>query len=159
MDEKQYDEQGNGKHYNDRREGFNTWDMIVKIWGKEAAMTHSEISAFEYRMRMGKKPNQPLDQELLKARWYEKKAETLTKELKEHDVIRDSVVNPDLSKLGENPLKQFNPFGESNEIPDAHDTSNIYKEFLKWKSETGGTHDEYYKKTGKIPFTGFMPKL
>lgn len=52
-------------------------DMMVDIWGKEAVAIHCEITAFKYKMRMGEKPEQPLEQDLEKANWYLKKAKEL----------------------------------------------------------------------------------
>lgn len=56
-----------------------TWEMMVDIWGKDKYIAHCEMCAFKYRMRLGSKPDQPIDRDLEKARWYENKA----KELKE----------------------------------------------------------------------------
>ena len=52
-------------------------DMMVKVWGKEAVITHCEMCAFKYRMRLGNKPNNPVEIELGKAKWYENKANEL----------------------------------------------------------------------------------
>ena len=54
-------------------------DMIEDIWGTQFA-THFCIGcAFKYRMRMGTKPNNPIDQDLKKESWYLSKAEELKK--------------------------------------------------------------------------------
>lgn len=53
--------------------------MMIDIWGVDAFITHCEITAFKYRMRLGLKPDQPIERDLAKAQWYESKA----KELKE----------------------------------------------------------------------------
>jgi len=52
-------------------------DMMVRIWGEQRVADYCEINAFKYRMRIGKKPHQTLEQELKKAKWYEAKAEEL----------------------------------------------------------------------------------
>lgn len=52
-------------------------DMMVRIWGEQRVADYCEINAFKYRMRIGKKPHQTLEQELDKAKWYEAKAEEL----------------------------------------------------------------------------------
>ncbi len=70
--EEAYDEKGNAKHYDDER--INVIVKMEKIWGTKALITHCEITAFKYRSRIGKKPGQPIEQELLKAQWYEKAA-------------------------------------------------------------------------------------
>jgi len=57
------------------------WEMMVDIWGKEAFIAHCEMCAFKYRMRLGSKPDQPIERDLNKARWYENKAKELKSEL------------------------------------------------------------------------------
>lgn len=57
--------------------GRETFDMMVDIWGKDLVIAHCEMNAFKYRMRVGKKPNQPVEQDLKKAEWYENKAKSL----------------------------------------------------------------------------------
>jgi len=52
-------------------------DMMVRIWGEQRVADYCEINAFKYRMRIGKKPHQTLEQELKKAIWYEDKAKEL----------------------------------------------------------------------------------
>jgi hypothetical protein len=52
-------------------------DMMLKIWGKDAVITHCEMCAFKYRMRLGNKPNNTVDDDLGKAKWYESKANEL----------------------------------------------------------------------------------
>ena len=51
--------------------------MMIDIWGEPDVIKYCEINAFKYRMRMGLKPNQPVEQELQKAKWYEDKAKEL----------------------------------------------------------------------------------
>lgn len=52
-------------------------DMMVSIWGKEKVATYCEINAFKYKMRLGEKPDQPVDRDLDKANWYLNKAKEL----------------------------------------------------------------------------------
>ena len=52
-------------------------DMMLKIWGKDAVITHCEMCAFKYRMRLGNKPNNSVEDDLGKAKWYEEKANEL----------------------------------------------------------------------------------
>lgn len=66
-------------HY--QRGGSEVWQMQLAIWGPEAFIKHCEMTAFKYRMRMGDKPGQPLEQEIEKARWYEAKAKEIREEL------------------------------------------------------------------------------
>lgn len=54
-----------------------TIDMMIRIWGVEAVITHCEITAFKYKMRLGSKPDQPAERCLEKANWYLNKANEL----------------------------------------------------------------------------------
>lgn len=54
-------------------------DMMVSIWGKEIVALHCEITSFKYRMRLGNKPDQPIERDFEKAIWYENKAKELRK--------------------------------------------------------------------------------
>ena len=65
----------NPDHY--KRGGKEVIEMMVDIWGAEAVATHCEITAFKYRMRLGLKPGQPIEQDYEKAFWYESKAKEL----------------------------------------------------------------------------------
>lgn len=65
----------NPAHY--RINGKETFDMMVLIWGVDNAIAHCEMTAFKYRMRAGKKPDQPIQRDLDKAKWYEDKAKEL----------------------------------------------------------------------------------
>lgn len=71
----QYDEKGNAKHYDSDR--INGIVMMERIWGTKAVMLWCEITAFKYRMRIGRKEGQPVEQDLLKTSWYEKMAKIL----------------------------------------------------------------------------------
>jgi len=63
----------NPSHYN----GTQTLDRMIAVFGVEAVINFCEINAFKYRMRAGKKENNPIDQDIKKALWYESKAEEL----------------------------------------------------------------------------------
>ena len=65
----------NPDHY--KQSGKEVIEMMVDIWGKEAVATHCEITAFKYRMRLGLKPDQPIERDIEKAKWYEAKAKEL----------------------------------------------------------------------------------
>ena len=56
---------------------METWEMMLKIWGTTAFISHCEMSAFKYRQRIGTKPEQSVEQDLEKALWYENKAREL----------------------------------------------------------------------------------
>lgn len=62
----------NPPHY--KEGGKEVWEMMIDIWGVDAFITFCEINAFKYRMRLGKKPEQPIERDLSKAKWYENKA-------------------------------------------------------------------------------------
>lgn len=62
----------NPNHY--KNGDKETWEDMLEIWGKEAFVKHCEITAFKYIQRLGKKPNNSVEQDLEKARWYLNKA-------------------------------------------------------------------------------------
>ena len=65
----------NPDHY--RQNSIEVWEMMVKIWGTEKFIAYCEMNAFKYRMRAGTKPEQPIERDLAKAKWYENKAKEL----------------------------------------------------------------------------------
>jgi hypothetical protein len=69
----------NPSHY--KSGGIEVIDMMLAIWGREKLIAHCEMTAFKYRMRAGTKPDQPIERELEKARWYDEKAKKLRNEL------------------------------------------------------------------------------
>jgi hypothetical protein len=68
----------NPNHY--KVGGKETFEMMIDIWGKDAFIKHCEMTSFKYRMRIGIKPNQPIERDLEKAKWYELKAKQLKDE-------------------------------------------------------------------------------
>lgn len=52
-------------------------DMMVDIYGPEATAMHCEMTAFKYRMRAGTKPDQPVERDFSKEKWYLDKAKEL----------------------------------------------------------------------------------
>lgn len=73
--EKQYDHI-NPDHYK-QSGSLEVIEMMVAIWGKDSVATYCEITAFKYRLRACKKPDQPAARDLEKAYWYEAKAKEL----------------------------------------------------------------------------------
>jgi hypothetical protein len=65
-----------------------TIDMMVAIWGKEKVADWCEITAFKYRMRMGTKPDNAIEQDLKKEQWYLNKAKELRNEFAYEERIR-----------------------------------------------------------------------
>lgn len=57
-------------------------EMMQDIWGKEKLIAYCEMNAFKYRMKAGLKPEQPIQRDLDKAKWYENKAIQLRNEQK-----------------------------------------------------------------------------
>jgi hypothetical protein len=70
----------NPEHY--KRGSVEVIDMMKLLWGTEALIAHCEMSEFKYRMRLGRKPDQPTDRDLQKAIWYQEKAKKLRDELR-----------------------------------------------------------------------------
>ena len=60
-------------HYN--QYPIETIDMMVSIFGKEAARQWCIMTAFKYRMRLGYKDD--INQDLAKEQWYLNKAKEL----------------------------------------------------------------------------------
>ena len=79
MEKDQYDKEGNAEHYKKNR--IEVIDMMVAIWGIDSAIDFCEMNAFKYRMRIGNKNDQPIEQELKKIGWYEAKAKELLKKI------------------------------------------------------------------------------
>lgn len=52
-------------------------DMMVAIYGAEKVADHCELCAFKYKLRVGNKPDQPVERDLEKAQWYLDKAKEL----------------------------------------------------------------------------------
>ena len=75
--DKEYD-YTNPSHY--KLGSKETFDMMIDIWGKDAFIKHCEMTSFKYRMRVGTKPNEPIERDLSKAMWYESKAKQLRNE-------------------------------------------------------------------------------
>jgi hypothetical protein len=79
MENKEYEHVNHPNHYNTfSKEVIN---MMVDIWGVEKTIAFCEMNAFKYKMRMGDKPNQPLEQDAKKAKWYLDKAKELKSKL------------------------------------------------------------------------------
>ena len=60
------------EHY--QKQTFETWEMMLQIWGRPAYIYHCEMSAFKYRMRAGHKKGQSATLDISKAIWFENKA-------------------------------------------------------------------------------------
>lgn len=76
----QYESVNHPKHYNNY--SVEVIDMMVKIYGLDAAISFCELNAFKYRMRMGTKPENSIEQDLKKEQWYLDKASELRANIK-----------------------------------------------------------------------------
>jgi len=71
----EYDFVNSPGHYN--AYSLEVIDMMVKIWGVEKTVVFCEMNAYKYRMRMGNKPGDEIQQDIEKERWYLNKANEL----------------------------------------------------------------------------------
>jgi len=67
----------NPAHYCNNGYGIETIDMMRKVFGSEAVAIFCTINAFKYRMRAGKKDENPAEQDLAKEQWYLERANEL----------------------------------------------------------------------------------
>lgn len=63
------------EHYN--RYSMEVIDMMVAIYGREQTALWCEMTAFKYRLRMGTKPENPMERDFNKEEWYLNKAKEL----------------------------------------------------------------------------------
>ena len=75
---KEYEHVNHPQHYNN--DGFECIDMMERIWGSDATALWCEMTAFKYRMRVGTKPNNSIEQDLAKEQWYLNKVKELRNE-------------------------------------------------------------------------------
>lgn len=75
MPNKPYEMVDHPSHYNTY--SYECIDMMRKIWGNDTTAQWCEMTAFKYRMRVGSKPDNPIDQDLAKEKWYLDKAREL----------------------------------------------------------------------------------
>lgn len=68
MAEKKKELVNHPSHYNNY--SIEAVEMARRIWGDEAMKTAAEITAFFYRMRLGLKDDNPIEQELAKERFW-----------------------------------------------------------------------------------------
>ena len=80
LDQKENYDFVNPEHY--KQGSMEVIDMMKLLWGTEALILHCEMTEFKYRMRLGRKPDQPTDRDLQKALWYQERAKKLRDELR-----------------------------------------------------------------------------
>ena len=84
--EAEYEMVNHPSHYN--QYDIEVIDMIIKIWGPEAAALWCDITAFKYRMRMGTKPDNSIEQDIKKEQWYLNKAREIRA-----SIVRENLIN------------------------------------------------------------------
>ena len=84
--EAEYEMVNHPSHYN--QYDIEVIDMIIKIWGPEAAAQWCDITAFKYRMRMGTKPDNSIEQDIKKEQWYLNKAREIRA-----SIVRENLIN------------------------------------------------------------------
>lgn len=77
--DKPYEQVNHPSHYN--KYDVEVVDMMEKIWGKQETAIWCKLTAFKYRMRLGEKPDNPIQQDLNKESWYLQKYNQLKSEL------------------------------------------------------------------------------
>ena len=84
--ETEYEMVNHPSHYN--QYDIEVIDMIIRIWGPEAAALWCDITAFKYRMRMGTKPDNSIEQDIKKEQWYLNKAREIRA-----SIVRENLIN------------------------------------------------------------------
>lgn len=79
MEVKEYEHVNHPSHYNTFSK--EVIDMMIDIWGLEKTIVFCEMNAFKYKMRLGEKPNQSIEQDIKKSKWYLNKAKELQQKL------------------------------------------------------------------------------
>ena len=82
----EYEMVNHPSHYN--QYDIEVIDMIIRIWGPEAAALWCDITAFKYRMRMGTKPDNSIEQDIKKEQWYLNKAREIRASLVRENLIK-----------------------------------------------------------------------
>lgn len=67
-DSDNYEYVNHPSHYN--KYDVETIEMMRRIWGDDDVKTWAKLSAFKYRMRLGEKPDTPIERDLEKERFY-----------------------------------------------------------------------------------------
>lgn len=75
MTNEKYEMVNHPQHYNST--SIETIEKMRRIWGNEKVALWCEMTAFKYRDRIGNKPENPIEQEIGKIKWYEEKAKSL----------------------------------------------------------------------------------
>ena len=81
---KDYEMVNHPSHYN--KYDIEVIEMMRRIWGNAAVALWSEMTAFKYRMRVGEKPENPIEQDLNKETWYINKSKEYKEKVTEEDI-------------------------------------------------------------------------
>ena len=73
--EETYEMVNHPSHYN--KYDIEVIEMMRRIWGDDATALWCEMTAFKYRMRLGEKPENPIEQDLKKEKWYLEKSKSI----------------------------------------------------------------------------------
>lgn len=118
-------------HYNNYSK--EVIDMMIDIFGLQNTIKWCEMTAFKYRMRMGTKPDNSIEQDLKKEQWYLNKAHDL--QFIGHPELTDTdELNNNLHKLNHQDSSQSNP----NLIATYNDDDNTSFTFKKYPKEYYG---------------------
>lgn len=94
MGDKNYD-YINPQHYV-QDDGKQTWERMVEKYGVYKTAIFCELNAFKYQDRRGKKPNEEVEREDKKIKWYEDKAADLYELL---DDMGDKIIYDHLKEV------------------------------------------------------------
>ena len=82
----EYEMVNHPSHYN--QYDIEVIDMIIKLWWPEAAALWCDITAFKYRMRMGTKTDNSIEQDIKKEQWYLNKAREIRASIVRENLIK-----------------------------------------------------------------------
>lgn len=80
---KDYEMVNHPSHYNNY--SVEVIDMMERIYGTKDTIAFCEMNAFKYRMRLGTKPDNSIEQDLAKEKWYIDKAKELRAKLQNYE--------------------------------------------------------------------------
>lgn len=76
---KDYEMVNHPSHYN--KYDIEAIEILRRVFGTEATALWCEMTAFKYRLRLGEKPETPIEQDLKKEDWYLNKAKEYKNQL------------------------------------------------------------------------------
>lgn len=80
---KDYEQVNHPSHYNNYT--IECIEMMRRVWGDALTAQWCEMTAFKYRMRLGTKPDNSIEQDLAKEKWYLNKAKELRAKLENNE--------------------------------------------------------------------------